>query len=234
MIPSAAPNRLIAPISQNSVPNQAPTLSLSTLPSSWMKSKLSVLDGRVAVDRRVGDEREDDDRDRADHEEREELLDVGLAPPVPPAGHVLLVGREHVALPRVGRLLGAGDGGDHARRVLAHPVALVADPVAQHQVVGPARARVRESAEQDGPARGRRSVKLPKLGDDLVGVRPAGRGDGGGEGDHQEDEHERDLAELELLDRLVDDRRGRQRDPDQRTARRWRSRWRRRRRSGRW
>ena len=39
MIPSAAPNRLTAPMTQNSVPNHVPTVSLSALPSIWMKSK---------------------------------------------------------------------------------------------------------------------------------------------------------------------------------------------------
>src|SRR3954447_23938828 len=41
MIPSAAPNRLTAPITQNSVPNHTPTVPLSASPSILMKSKLS-------------------------------------------------------------------------------------------------------------------------------------------------------------------------------------------------
>ena len=111
------------------------------------------------------------------------------------------------------RLVLAGDRRDDVRDVLAHPEALVADPVALHEVVGPARAREDQPREDRGDgdlvARDLAEVR------GRVGQVGPGRGlDRREDGDDQEDDRQPDLEELRFLERLVDDGRSGQRDPD--------------------
>ena len=188
------------------MPNQFPTRSSSTLGFERDEVEAALVrEVGVAEHGRVGNQREDDDRHRGDQGEREELLEVGLAPPLVPARAVLLVLGEAIALTRRRRLLLAGDRRGDARGVASHPEALVADPVALHEVVGAAGAGRRQRADED------REVDLAReraeARDHLGRVAVGRAADGGEQGDPDEHEDRGDLEELEPLDGLVDDRR---------------------------
>ena len=147
-----------------------------------------------------------------DHHEGRELLDVGEPPPRAPAREVALRRREHVARARR-RLLLARDRADEPRDVAAHAVALVADPVALAQVLPAAGAREGDRAEQHGELEVARELaevrdRAPQLPDRLGGDR-------GERADDEEDPDHRDLEEDHALERVVDDRRERQAEPDE-------------------
>jgi hypothetical protein len=104
----------------------------------------------------------------------------------------------------------AGDGGDDARHVAAHAEALVADPVALHEVVGAAGTRGCQRADED---RQRDLVReRPEARHDLGRVLERRHLDRGEQRDDDEHQDRDDLEELKLLDGLVDDgRRGQDR-----------------------
>ncbi|MCR5881115.1 hypothetical protein LRS04_24770 [Phenylobacterium sp. J367] len=155
-------------------------------------------------DRGVGQQRREQDRHEGHQHEGGELLEVGEPPPAPPAAKVLLRGQEDVSGAGLRHRL-AGHRAHQARRIDAHAVALVADPVGLDEVLAAARAGVGERAEQEGEAE--------LLGGDARVGHHLGQGAPGRrfyrhEGrDHQQGQHGRDLQHLGSLERHIDHRR---------------------------
>ncbi len=129
-----------------------------------------------------------------------------------PALEVLLVLAHHRAGRRGGLGL-AGDRRDDLRDVLAHPEALLADPVGLHEVVHAARAGEHQAGQQrrDRDVTRRQRAEVPDV---VAKVGPGRHLDGGHDGDRQEDDRQPDLEELRGLERLVDAWRDRQRRAD--------------------
>ena len=169
---------------------------------------------RLAVHRRVRQHRGEGDRDDGDHDEGGQLLDVGEPPPgVSSATGCAPSARTRspcpVPPPRAPR-----DRADEPRDVLAHAVALVADPVALAQVLPAARAREGDRAQQHGELQVA-AGELPELRDRVRQLADRVARDRRERGDDEEDPDDGDLEEDHALQRVVDHRREGQAEADE-------------------